>query len=164
MLGPSSVAFATPCWRQPTVGTVSDPFREPLCPYCAGNRGIEYRTAPGRSVRSVAAGVVSWTGVIAGVRWVVIRHVDGWRATYGHLAESKLQSGDRVPARSIVGATSASFYFGLRRGDRYVDPAKYLGRLVGRSRLIPVDGATARPAPPPRLSCAAPGVAVAPFR
>ncbi len=34
-------APAAPCWRQPVTSVVADPFREPLCPYCAGNWGIE---------------------------------------------------------------------------------------------------------------------------
>jgi hypothetical protein len=59
----------------------------------------------------------------------------------------------RVVERTRVGIASREFYFGLRVGERYVDPAPYLGRLVGRPRLIPMDATLARRAPEPRLVC-----------
>lgn len=151
----SNTAVAAPCWRPPVVGEVTDPFREPPCPYCAGNRGLEYRVGANIQVRAVATGIVSWAGSIDHTRYVVVRHADGWRTTYGKLTESSVRAGDRVVQHSIIGSASGSFYFGLRVGEEYRDPAPYLGRLVGRPRLIPTDGSTARPAPAPRWRCAA---------
>ena len=58
-------------------------------------------------------------------------------ATYGGLASSSLRTGDAVAARSVVGETIAHLHFGLRDGDVYIDPAPFLGRLVGRPRLVP---------------------------
>lgn len=156
---PNVAAAAAPCWQSPVDARVVDPFREPSCPYCAGNRGLEYSAVSGSGVRSVAAGTVSWSGTIAGVRWVVVEHVDGWRATYGRLAASELATGDRVESRQLIGTTTAEFYFGLRHGERYVDPSPHLARLVGRPRLVPVGDTSARPAPPPRWSCGVHGVA-----
>jgi len=149
----ASPATAGPCWQPPVDGLISDPFRAPPCPYCAGNRGIEYRVAPNSIVRAVASGTVSWAGSIAGTRYVVVRHVNGWRTTYGRLASMSLSSGDAVLAGSRIGETTSEFYFGLRQGDRYVDPAPYLGHLRGRPRLVPIDGRAARPSPPPRWRC-----------
>lgn len=146
---------AAPCWPPPLIAPVTDPFRAPSCPYCAGNRGIEFATMPGDAVRAVQAGTVSWAGTIAGVRWVVVLHADGQRTTYGRLASSSVATGDRVATGRPVGTTTSSFYFGLRDGERYVDPTPFLGHLVGRPRLVPVDGTSARPSPPPRLSCRA---------
>lgn len=146
-------ALAAPCWQPPVSGRVVDPFREPPCPYCAGNRGLDYRVGANAQVRAVEAGTVAWAGSIAGTRYVVVRHANGWRTTYGQLTDSSLRTGDRVTRRSLVGAASGSFYFGLRVGERYRDPAPHLGRLVGRPRLIPIDGTTARRPPPPRWRC-----------
>lgn len=148
----SQPAGAAPCWLAPVAGTVSDPFREPPCPYCAGNRGIEYDVGK-VAVRAVAGGVVTWSGSVAGTRYLVVRHANRWRATYGQLVSSPLSAGDRVVARMSVGVASGSFYFGLRVEETYIDPAKFIGRLVGRPRLVPVDGTQRRDPPSPRLRC-----------
>jgi len=152
LIAPSTAA-AGPCWQPPVVGTVTDPFREPPCRFCAGNRGLEYRVGSGVRVRAVASGTVTWAGTIAGTRYVVVRHVNGWRATYGKLETAAVRTGDVVLEGLSLGVATTEFYFGLRHGDRYVDPAPYLGRLVGRPRLVPIDGSRARHAPPPRLRC-----------
>ena len=154
---PGSAALAAPCWLPPVAGVVTDPFREPPCPWCAGNRGVEYRVAAGTRVRSVAAGIVTFSGVVAGVRYVVVRHADGRRITYGHLTSTSLTTGDRVVSRSVVGVADGTFHLGVRVGGRYVDPTPLLGRLVGRPRLIPTDGSAARAAPAPTVRC--PGAA-----
>ncbi len=149
----AGTASAADCWLPPVDAPVVDPFRPPPCTWCAGNRGLEYGTPGGTAVRAVAAGEVTFSGTVAGERYVVVRHADGRRATYGGLASSPLRTGDVVAARSVVGVTDGHLHFGLRDGDVYLDPAPYLGRLVGRPRLVPDDGTVARPAPPPRLRC-----------
>ena len=162
-----SVVVAAPCWQPPVSAPIADPFRAPACRWCPGNRGIEYRTRPGTPVRAVAAGRVSFAGSVAGERYVVVRHADGRRATYGKLESVEVAAGDAVVARSIVGVASRSTHFGLRRGDTYVDPTPYLGRPVTVARLIPVDGSPAAPAGPTRWRCAVPeksgGQGVNPF-
>ena len=50
----------------------SIPFRAPACAYCPGNRGLEYDAAVGSPVRAAAAGTVTFAGVVAGVRYVVV--------------------------------------------------------------------------------------------
>ena len=155
VLALSLPAAAAPCWRPPVTGVVSDPFREPPCPYCAGNRGIEYRVGSRVLVRAVASGTVSWAGSIAGTTYVVMRHLNGWRTTYGRLVTTSLRAGDVIVAGVAVGRASSVFYFGLRNGQGYVDPAPFLGALRGRPRLVPVDGRVARPAPPARWRCGA---------
>jgi murein DD-endopeptidase MepM/ murein hydrolase activator NlpD len=152
-----SGAAAAPCLRPPVDAPVADGFRAPACPWCPGNRGLEYAVSPGTVVRAAAAGTVTFAGVVAGVRYVVIEHADGHRATYGSLVSSHLRAAQRVPAGAIVGTTGASFHFGLRRGGTYVDPEPYLGRLVTRPRLVPTDGTPARPAPAPSLRCVSGG-------
>jgi murein DD-endopeptidase MepM/ murein hydrolase activator NlpD len=141
------------CWLPPVDAPVVDPFRLPPCAWCAGNRGLEYGTPDGTVVRAVEAGEVTFSGTVAGERYVVVRHADGRRVTYGGLAHSSLRTGDAVAARGVVGETVAHLHFGLRDVDVYIDPAPLLGRLVGRPRLVPDDGTAARAAPPPRLRC-----------
>lgn len=153
-----TIASAAPgCLVPPVEAPIVDRFREPPCPWCPGNRGLEFRTAPGTRVRASAAGTVSFAGVVVATRYVVVAHANGVRATYGGLASSHLRTGDRVAAGAVVGISGAGLHFGLRRGNTYVDPEAWLGRMVGRPRLIPIDGTPARPAPPPRLRCEAGG-------
>lgn len=149
----SGSVTAAPCWRPPVVAPVSDPFRAPRCSWCPGNRGIEYDTEPGATVRAAAGGVVTFSGVVAGTRYVVVEVAGGWRHTYGQLGATTLRQGDRVVSGIPIGTVAGRFHFGVRLGDRYVDPAPMLGAWTYRPRLIPTDGAPGPAAGPPRLRC-----------
>ncbi|CAB4604267.1 unannotated protein [freshwater metagenome] len=138
----------------PLVAPVTDPFRMPPCRYCAGNRGIEYGPRPGQTVVAVAAGEVVFAGTVARIRWVVVAHADGRRASYGHLASLAVALGDRVVAGRRIGTTTDRFHLGLRDGDDPVDPTPLLGRWRFPTRLVPVDGTPRRAVGPPRLVCA----------
>ena len=139
------------CSRRSSAPIV-DPFREPAC-RGARQPGSELQHAAGSAVRAAAAGTVTFSGVVAGTRYVVVAHGDGLRATYGGLAASTLVAGDAVAAGAVIGRSGDELHFGLRDGERYVDPEPLLGGVVHRARLVPTDGAPARPAPPPRLRC-----------
>lgn len=152
LAAPASSAAAT-CWLPPVVGGIADPFRAPPCRWCAGNRGIEYSVAARTRVRAVATGIVTYSGVVAGTRYVVVDIGAGRRVTYGRLSSARVGSGDRVVARSVIGTVSGTLFFGLRVHDVYTDPSPFIGTIVGRPRLIPTDGTTPRPAPPPTLRC-----------
>jgi murein DD-endopeptidase MepM/ murein hydrolase activator NlpD len=138
------------------IGTIADPYREPACRWCAGHRGIDYLVGSDVLIRAAASGRGVFAGTVVDVRYVVIQLPSGWRHTYGQLSSSSLESGDVVLAGGAVGRASGRFFFGLRIGDDYADPAPFLGEIVGRRRLIPVDGTAPRAAPPPRLRCALP--------
>ncbi len=112
-------------------------------------------------MRAVAGGRVAFSGSVAGVRYVVVRHADGRRATYGGLATTRFRAGDPVIRGVVIGSVAGRFHFGLREGDTYIDPAPLLGRFVYRPRLVPADGRAANPPPPPVLRCDSPSVAVA---
>lgn len=155
-------AGAAPCWSSPVDAPVVDPYRAPPCPYCPGNRGLEFGPRPGEPVRAVAGGVVSFAGVVAGVRYVVVDHGDGLRATYGRLDTASARRGSRVAAGERVGTTTDRFYFGLRRGvapdDVPVDPTPMLGVRRYPARLVPADGSPAPSPGPGRLVCGNPPV------
>ncbi len=156
LLMPGGPTGAAGCLLPPVTASVVDPFREPGCEFCPGNRGLQYGAALGAPVWAAAAGTVSFSGVVAGTRYVVVDHtVGGLRATYGGLADTSLQAGDAVTAGALVGhAGAGGLHFGLRRGEEYVDPTPLLGRLVERARLVPTDGTARRAAPLPRVRCA----------
>jgi murein DD-endopeptidase MepM/ murein hydrolase activator NlpD len=148
------VVLATPCYRPPVASPVTDPFRAPACSYCPGNRGLEYQPPSGSPVLAAASGVVTFNGTVADVRYLVIAQVDGRTATYGRLATVVVAVGATVSAGEIVGSTTSRFFFGLRQGDRYVDPSPFLGVVRYRPRLVPIDGSAPRHAPPPTIACA----------
>jgi murein DD-endopeptidase MepM/ murein hydrolase activator NlpD len=135
------------------VATVADPYREPPCPWCAGNRGIEYRLAGDVVIRVAASGRVVFSGTVAGDHYVVVQLANGWRHTYGHLTSPTVGVGDTVLAGGDIGRASDVLFFGLRIGDDYRDPAPFLGVERRRARLVPLDGSPPRPAPSPRLQC-----------
>ena len=152
----AAMALLVPsCYEPPVTSPIIDPFRPPACWYCPGNRGLEYTPAAGSPVVAAAAGVVSFSGVVAGVRYVVVEQADGRTATYGRLATAVVVVGFEVGPGAVVGTTTNRFYFGLRQGGRYIDPAPFLGMRRYRPRLIPADGSVPRRPPPPTLRCAA---------
>jgi len=149
---PMSPVFAA-CWLPPVHAPIVDPYRAPACPWCAGNRGIEYTTVLGVPVRAVAPGEVTFADAVAGLRYVVVEHADGRRATYGHLASIRVDVGDGVGTGAIVGTAGTTLHFGLRDGDDYVDPTPEIGRVAYAVRLVPLDGSPGSPPGPPRPRC-----------
>ncbi len=147
--------LAPSCYEPPVTSPIVDPFRAPACAYCPGNRGLEYSPAVGSPVGAVAPGVVSFSGVVAGVRYLVVEQVDGRTATYGRLATALVAVGATVRPGVVVGTTTSRFYFGLRQGTQYIDPVPFFGIRRYRPRLIPADGSAPRRAPPPTLRCPA---------
>ena len=143
------------CYLQPVDAPVTDAFRRPACEYCPGNRGIEYATRDGQPVLAAATGTVTFAGVVAGTRYVVVEHADGLRMTYGRLASADVAEGERVLQGRRIGTTTTELFLGLRRGDEHIDPAPHLGELRRRTRLVPTDGSRPRPAPRPQLVCTA---------
>ena len=148
-----ALAHASSCWPPPVTAPVTDPFREPECRWCPGNRGIEYGTDDGVTIRAIASGTVSFAGSVAGTRYVVVTLADGRRLTYGNLRDLTVRDGDVVVRGARLGTTAGRLHLGLRDGERYVDPAPLLGVVRGIVRLVPTDGSAAPPAPPPRLVC-----------
>jgi murein DD-endopeptidase MepM/ murein hydrolase activator NlpD len=147
------LSLSPTCYQQPVSAPVVDPFRAPACSYCPGNRGLEYRPPAGTAVIAAAPGVVAFSGVVAGVRFVVVDQADGRTATYGRLAAADVAVGETVRRGQAIGISTGQFYFGLREGQRYVDPAPFLGHARYRPRLVPADGSRPRPVPPPTMVC-----------
>ena len=144
------------CYLPPVAGPVSVPYVQPACSYCPGHRGVEYAVAPGTDVQAVAQGVVTFSGAVAGTRYVVILQTDGLRATYGMLQTFIVTRGDVVASGQGIGHSGPRRYFGVRdAADDPVDPRPLFGVLVGRARLVPPDGGSQRRAQPPRLTCSA---------
>jgi murein DD-endopeptidase MepM/ murein hydrolase activator NlpD len=154
-LGVGDTSVASPCLAPPVAAVVVDRFRPPGCAWCPGNRGLEYATRPGTTVRAAAAGRVEFSGSVAGTLYVVVRHRTGLRTTYGSLAARAVAVGEWVQRGSRVGTAGSTLFFGVRLGDRYLDPQRYLVQRVRRPRLVPVAGRPRPPGRPDRFTCTA---------
>ena len=132
----STIALGV-CLALPSNATVIDPFRAPECARCAGNRGIEYAVPANAVVRSGLRGEVAFVGMVANVRYVVVRASANpqVRVTYGGLADVVVEQGEvlrRGDALGTMGESDARgsgdargiarLHLGVRVGDEYMDP------------------------------------------
>lgn len=137
-------------WAPPVAGPIVHPFEAPRSAYGPGHRGIDFAAAPGTAVRAAGDGTVVFAGDVARSLHVVVAHHGGLRTSYSFLAQVDVHGGQRVRLGDVLGAAGGSsadhpvglLHFGLRVGDRYVDPMVLfrppdLARVV---HLAPVDG------------------------
>ena len=132
-------AAAADSYGPPVDAPVVDSFRPPPGPYGAGNRGLDYATAPGAEVVTSAPGRVTFAGPVGGHHHVVVLHADGLRTSYSFLAGVSVRRGDVLAAGAVVGTSGGSLHFGARAGERYVDPALLFGGGMVDVRLVPVE-------------------------
>lgn len=134
---PPTGAPACATYRVPVDGPVVDPFRLPDGPYGAGNRGLEYATAPGAPARAIGAGVVTFAGSVAGRLALSVQHPDGHLSSLTGLASITVRRGELVARGSVVGTTGARTHLGVRMAGRYIDPAGLLCGGRRRAVLVP---------------------------
>jgi Peptidase family M23 len=142
-------------WLPPVDGPVARSFRAPAFAYGPGHRGVDFAVPPGTPVRASGDGVVAFAGSVAGSLHVVVGHDGNLRTTYAFLAGINVRAGDRVARGQVVGAAGSSgpeheaggLHFGVRLGDRYLDPQRLFGvcDLTQLVRLIPADELPAEP-------------------
>jgi len=101
------------------------------------NEGINLAVPEGTPVRAAAPGTVIYAGnELKGYgNLVLLRHDDGWVSAYAHNSELKVKRGDSLRRGDVVGlagatgsVTSPQVHFELRRGNKPVDPMRYLPR------------------------------------
>jgi hypothetical protein len=132
--GASEVAYAPP-----VDGEVVDGFRPPSSRYGAGNRGVDFSTAPGDDVRAAADGTVVFAGRIGADTHVVVLHADGLRTSYSFLDDTEVRRGQRIDAGTVVGTARRTVHFGARAGDEYLDPMALFGGGPPTVHLVPAD-------------------------
>ncbi|HEY3722420.1 MAG TPA: peptidoglycan DD-metalloendopeptidase family protein [Acidimicrobiia bacterium] len=135
-------------WMHPVPGAVAAPFVAPKTRYGAGHRGVDFTAPAGTAVRAANAGEVVFAGAVAGSLHVVVAHPGNLRTSYSFLASVTVRRGQAVARGDVVGTAGGGagehagvLHFGLRVGDRYVDPMVLfrppdLSRLI---RLVPAD-------------------------
>jgi murein DD-endopeptidase MepM/ murein hydrolase activator NlpD len=123
-------------FQPPVVAPIFDHFRPPACVWCAGNRGIDYAVEIGTAVHPAAFGEVEFAGPVGLSLFVVIRHPDGLRTTYGFLSSVLVTTGQQVGVGDVVGLSTTDLHFGVRRGGVYLDPEPLLVARRLRARLV----------------------------
>jgi murein DD-endopeptidase MepM/ murein hydrolase activator NlpD len=138
-------------WVRPVPGDVVHPFDPPPQDWLPGHRGVDLTATRGDPVAAPAAGVVTFAGSVGGKPLVVVAHHDGLRSTLEPV-EAAVARGTPVPAGAVVGTLSIPpgtadnpshcapedcLHWGVRRGDRYLDPMVLLG-LADPVVLLPL--------------------------
>ena len=120
-------------------------FDPPATDWGAGHRGVDLASGAGTHVLSPGDGVVTFAGRVAGRGIVVVRHATGLRSTLEPVTSS-VATGDAVREGQSVGvleqtgshcAPQGCLHWGVRRGDKYIDPLDVL-RGQGPIRLLPL--------------------------
>ncbi|HLS13368.1 MAG TPA: M23 family metallopeptidase, partial [Beutenbergiaceae bacterium] len=122
-------------------------FEAPPQPWSPGHRGVDLGAEAGEPVLAAGAGVVAFTGWVAGRPVVSIDHDDGIRTTYEPV-EAAVTAGTSVPAGTVIGqlhpagephcATGDCLHWGARIGaETYLDPLSLLQREPPVIRLYP---------------------------
>ena len=99
------------------------------------NDGINIAAARGTPVKAAENGVIAYAGnELRGFgNLLLIKHSGGWVSAYAHTGKMLVKRGDRVRKGqqiATVGSTgnvrNPQLHFELRRGNRVLDPRKYL--------------------------------------
>lgn len=130
-----ALAPPPPRFSPPVDAPVVESFRAPAHRYGPGNRGLDYATSPGTTVRSIGDGTVVFAGTVAHERYVTVEHPGGLRSSYSWLSHIEVTRGERVRRGQAIGRAGARFQLGVRRGRTYLDPALLFER-PRRTRLV----------------------------
>ncbi|MGP7960742.1 M23 family metallopeptidase [Sanguibacter sp. A247] len=129
-----------PTWRPPSPGSLVRAASIPTSEWAAGHRGIDFAAEIGTRITTPAAGTVSFVGQVAGRPVVVIEHPGGLRTSLEPVAPT-VEVGTSLVSGATVGildpspghcAPAACVHWGVRLGERYIDPAL----LLSRPRII----------------------------
>jgi len=118
------------------------PFVAPPHAYGSGHRGLDLRPLAGDVLVAPAAGIIAFSGPVAGRGILTIDHGDGWVTTLEPI-DSELTAGTPVGRGEPVGSVAlgghtdpGAVHFGVRRNGEYVNPLLLLGG-VPRAVLLP---------------------------
>ena len=106
------------------------------------HRGVDIAVPRGTPVRAMAPGRVSYAGTMSGYgRVVMVDHGGGTRTIYAHLSELRVQAGQELSGRPVIGlsgssgrATAPHLHFEIVRRGRAEDPVPLLGGAPRPSR------------------------------
>ena len=145
MYSPDGEALATNAVRAPLDHLhVTSPFGYRIHPIAKTRRmhqGVDYRGRTGTPVYACASGRVSSSGWSGGYgKEIQIRHQE-YTTQYAHLSKIYVKKGQEVHKGQLIGrvgttgySTGPHLHFGLRRGNKWVNPVTNLN-MVGALKL-----------------------------
>lgn len=106
------------------------------------HRGVDISVPTGTPIRAMAPGTVEFAGRMSGYgRVIIIDHGQGVRTLYAHLSEIRVETGQDVAGRPVIGLSGASgrvtgehLHFEILRAGRAEDPVPLLGGTPRPSR------------------------------
>lgn len=121
----------------PALGPISSAYglrADPFDGQSKFHQGIDIAAAAGSTIRAVAPGRVTFSGVAPGYgNMIEVDHGGGFTTRYGHNAKNLVRAGDHVDSGSAIGlvgrtgrATGDHLHFEARRDGRAVDPQALL--------------------------------------
>ena len=122
---------------EPVKGILTSGFgrrRDPITGRLVAHHGIDIATAPGRTVRAPAGGIVVEAGRVGGLgNTVYISHGYGVTTRYGHLSKIDVKPGQRVARGDSIGrvgnsgrSTGYHLHYEVRVDGRAVNPIAYM--------------------------------------
>ncbi|MCH9815615.1 MAG: M23 family metallopeptidase [Actinomycetia bacterium] len=121
----------------PTSAHVIRDFAPPWPDWLPGHRGLDLAASKGERVRTPQRGVLVWKGRPGGTPTVVVQH-GAARASYQPVSTDLPLFTALAPAQAIgivrqgTGHCVACLHWGLRIGERYLDPRLLLGDASAR--------------------------------
>ena len=109
-------------------------FGPPEQPWLPGHRGVDLRADLHQQVVAPAAGIVTFSGVVAGRGVVVLSHAGGLRSTFEPV-EGSAPVGTRLAQGGSIGVLAPEaghclpltcLHWGVLRGRTYLDPLSFV--------------------------------------
>lgn len=122
--------------RWPVEGLVTSPFGLRANGLSLDmHRGIDISVPAGSAVHAMAPGVVEYAGTMSGYgRVVMVDHGGRTRSVYAHLSEIRVERGQRLEGRQVIGLSGSSghasgphLHFEIQRRGSAEDPVPLLG-------------------------------------
>lgn len=151
---PAAVAAPAPPppLLRPVEGDAGRAFDAPQQKWGRGHRGVNLAARPGEAVLASADGTVAFAGRVVDREVISLTHAGGYRTTHQPV-HATVTVGQRVRAGDVIGYVMAGtecpdgcLHWGLKLGEQYLDPMRYLATTG--VRLLP-EGARVAKAPPP---------------
>jgi len=119
-------------WMSSLYGRRTDPFTGKP----GNHNGVDFASKYGEPVRTIAAGVVTWSGYRHGFGLTVeVNHGGGYMTRYAHSSENLVTVGQLVEKGEQVAKVGSSgrstgphLHFEVFKNGRNVDPAAYIRR------------------------------------
>lgn len=111
---------------------------DPITGRSRGHKGVDFGGPRGSDIHSVAAGVVTFSGVKNGYGNIVeISHMDGYKTIYGHNQKNLVKAGDLVQQGQVIaklGSTGRStgphVHFEVVKNGKAINPMTYITRVA----------------------------------